>query len=195
MLKEGSGAIINIASLTGKMSFGPMPTGTHYNVSKSAIINLTQRLASELGSHGISVNAIAPGRIETTLAKLTSDEMNKAMIAGDLEASIRYYDKDVIVMPNFKPMIKGRRALMKDMKKDEKAGLKFHSYHSTITDIWQSGDLVHEMGTYSISLSTPEMPQPIADNGTYFSIWQKQLKGSYKVIFFMWNTDVDPWEK
>ena len=138
-------------------------------------------------------NLFAGNELEQIKAKIKSmgDEMNKAMVTGDLETSIRYYAKDVIVMPNYKPMLRGRKALMRDMKKDERAGIKIHSFNNTITDIWQCGDLVHEMGTYALSLSTPELPQPIADNGTYFSIWQRH-KSTYKVIFFMWNTDVKP---
>lgn len=68
-----------MASIVGKQSYGPMPTGAHYNVSKAGVINFTQRLASEVASYGIRVNAIAPGRIETSLTKVTSEEMNKAM--------------------------------------------------------------------------------------------------------------------
>ena len=80
MLPQRKGSIVNMASLTGKQSYGPMPTGAHYNVSKAGVINFTQRLASEVASYGIRVNAIAPGRIGTSLTKVTSDEMNKAML-------------------------------------------------------------------------------------------------------------------
>ena len=80
MLPRKTGAIVNMASVAGKSSYGVMPTGAHYNTSKAGVINLTQRLAFELAAHGIRVNAIAPGRIETILAKLTSNEMNRAML-------------------------------------------------------------------------------------------------------------------
>lgn len=80
MLPRRRGTIVNMASVAGKSSYGVMPTGAHYNTSKAGIINLTQRLAFELAPHGIRVNAIAPGRIETMLAKLSSGEMNRAML-------------------------------------------------------------------------------------------------------------------
>jgi 3-oxoacyl-[acyl-carrier protein] reductase len=80
MLPQKKGTIVNISSIAGKSSYGAMPTGAHYNTSKAGIINLTQRLAFELAPHGIRVNAIAPGRIETMLAKLSSNEMNRAML-------------------------------------------------------------------------------------------------------------------
>ena len=80
MLPLKRGTIINMSSLSAKAPYEPMPTGAHYNTSKAGIINLTQRLASELAPHGIRVNAIAPGRIETALAKLSSKESNQAML-------------------------------------------------------------------------------------------------------------------
>jgi len=80
MLRQGAGKIINLSSVAGKAPYVPMPTGAHYNASKAAIISLTQTMAKELAPHGIRVNAIAPGRIETILAKLSSPESNEAML-------------------------------------------------------------------------------------------------------------------
>ena len=80
MLPQKSGAIINISSVAGKAPNEPMPTGAHYNASKAGIINLTQKLARELAPLGIRINAIAPGRIATPLAKLASKEINQIML-------------------------------------------------------------------------------------------------------------------
>lgn len=80
MLPKRVGVIVNISSLAGKAPSEPMPTGAHYNASKAGIINLTQKLARELASYGIRVNAIAPGRIATPLAKLASKEINQTML-------------------------------------------------------------------------------------------------------------------
>ncbi len=81
MLPQKAGAIVNIASIAGKAPFEPMATGAHYDASKGAIINLTQRLASEVAEHGIRINAVAPGRIATPMAKFASKEWNQAMLA------------------------------------------------------------------------------------------------------------------
>jgi NAD(P)-dependent dehydrogenase (short-subunit alcohol dehydrogenase family) len=80
MLEKKKGAIVNIASIAGKAPYEPMATGAHYDVTKAAIINLTQRLASEVADQGIRVNAVAPGRISTPLAKFASKEWNQAML-------------------------------------------------------------------------------------------------------------------
>lgn len=80
MIHRKAGAIVNMTSVAGKAPYEPMPTGAHYSASKAAIINLTQRLASEVAHLGIRVNAVAPGRISTPLAKLSSGEWNQAML-------------------------------------------------------------------------------------------------------------------
>jgi 3-oxoacyl-[acyl-carrier protein] reductase len=80
MLPNQAGSIVNISSIAGKAPNEPMPTGAHYNASKAGIINLTQKLAKELAAYGIRVNAIAPGRIATPMAKLASKEINQTML-------------------------------------------------------------------------------------------------------------------
>lgn len=63
-LKETRGSIINLASVA---SFVSTPSTAAYVVSKGAVRSLTQTLARELGSHGIRVNAVAPGVMETEM--------------------------------------------------------------------------------------------------------------------------------
>lgn len=61
MKKQGSGSIIFISSIFGRESGGP--TLSIYNTTKSAMISLSKIMASELASHGIRVNTVAPGSI------------------------------------------------------------------------------------------------------------------------------------
>jgi len=64
-LKHNKGCIINIASNAGIGTDTPTGPVSFYAVSKAAVIMFTKRSAFELGKHGIRVNAIAPGWIET----------------------------------------------------------------------------------------------------------------------------------
>jgi acetoin reductase-like protein len=64
MVKQGGGVIVNLASAAAR---GPRPTFTHYAASKAAVISLTQSTALALAPHGIRVNAICPGIVETPM--------------------------------------------------------------------------------------------------------------------------------
>ncbi|MEP6608924.1 MAG: SDR family oxidoreductase [Burkholderiaceae bacterium] len=67
MLKTGGGAIVNIASISGLRA---STLRVAYGTSKAAVMHLTKQLAVELGCVGIRVNCIAPGPVDTDMAKL-----------------------------------------------------------------------------------------------------------------------------
>jgi NAD(P)-dependent dehydrogenase (short-subunit alcohol dehydrogenase family) len=66
MKKQRYGRIINLASIA---SFVSLPGRSAYNSSKAGILGLTRTLAVELAPYGITVNAIAPGLIETEMLR------------------------------------------------------------------------------------------------------------------------------
>ena len=78
MKKQRSGRILNMASIAGKM--GGVAAGVHYSASKAGVICLTKVLAKALGSYGVTVNAIAPGPIDTTMIADFSEEARKIII-------------------------------------------------------------------------------------------------------------------
>lgn len=67
MVRTGGGSIVNIASISGLRA---STLRVAYGTSKAALIHLTKQQAVELGTVGIRVNAIAPGPVETEMAKL-----------------------------------------------------------------------------------------------------------------------------
>ncbi len=66
MLKHGGGSIVNIVSISGLRA---STLRTAYGTSKAGLIHLTKQQAAELGNQGIRVNAIAPGPVDTAMAK------------------------------------------------------------------------------------------------------------------------------
>jgi len=78
MLKQRAGRIINISSVVGVSG---NPGQANYVASKAGIIGLTKALAQELGSRNITVNAVAPGFIETEMTASLSEKAKQAMLA------------------------------------------------------------------------------------------------------------------
>ncbi len=66
MLKTGGGAVVNITSISGLRA---STLRVAYGTSKAALDHLTKQQAAELGNHGIRVNAVAPGPVDTAMAK------------------------------------------------------------------------------------------------------------------------------
>ena len=72
-LEAGKGSVVNVTSIAGS-SVHPF-AGTAYATSKAALAALTREMAADFGPHGIRVNAIAPGEIETAILSPGTDKI------------------------------------------------------------------------------------------------------------------------
>jgi len=77
MIKQRGGRIINISSIAGLTGNAGQ---ANYAASKAGLIGLTKTLARELASRGITVNAVAPGLIETDMTAVLSDEIRQSIL-------------------------------------------------------------------------------------------------------------------
>jgi NAD(P)-dependent dehydrogenase (short-subunit alcohol dehydrogenase family) len=79
-LKDSHGAVINMASLNGQLSFKQLPSLSH-TTNKAAIIGMTRQLAVEGSEHGIRVNSVSPGLIESgaTRGELEDNDFGRQM--------------------------------------------------------------------------------------------------------------------
>lgn len=97
MMKQRSGRIVNISSVVG--AAGNLGQA-NYSASKAGIVGLTKTAALELAPRGVTVNAVAPGFIETDMTAALSDKARNAMLSrvplkrpglpGDVAAAVEF---------------------------------------------------------------------------------------------------------
>jgi 3-oxoacyl-[acyl-carrier protein] reductase len=78
MMKARTGRIINIASVVGSSGNAGQ---TNYSAAKAGMLGFTKSLAQEVGSRGITVNAVAPGMIDTDMTRELPDSQRDAILA------------------------------------------------------------------------------------------------------------------
>ena len=101
MMKQRWGRIINISSIVGETG---NPGQANYVASKAGLIGLTKSLAQEIASRNITVNAIAPGFIETDMTSVLSDDLKQNMLSHiplkrfgkpeDIAAAVKFLASD-----------------------------------------------------------------------------------------------------
>jgi 3-oxoacyl-[acyl-carrier protein] reductase len=101
MMRERWGRIVNVSSVVGECGNAGQ---ANYVSSKAGLIGLTKAIAQEMGSRNITVNAIAPGFIDTDMTAVLSQELKDAMLARiplrrlgkpeDIAAAVRFLSSD-----------------------------------------------------------------------------------------------------
>lgn len=79
MVERRFGRIVSMSSVAGKAYLDIV--AAHYSTTKAALIGMTRHLAGELGPYGITVNALAPGRIDTPMVAGAPQAANEAVVA------------------------------------------------------------------------------------------------------------------
>ncbi|MCC5880112.1 MAG: 3-oxoacyl-[acyl-carrier-protein] reductase, partial [Idiomarina sp.] len=79
MMKKRNGRIINIGSVVGTTG---NPGQANYCAAKAGLIGFTKSLAKEIASRGVTVNAVAPGFIDTDMTQALTDEQKESIFSG-----------------------------------------------------------------------------------------------------------------
>ena len=97
MVKQRYGKIINISSVVG---FSGNPGQVNYSSTKSALVGFTKSLAREVGTRGVTVNAVAPGFIDTAMTQALNESQQEAILqqiplgrmgdAGDIANAVTF---------------------------------------------------------------------------------------------------------
>lgn len=122
-----------------------------------------------------------------------NNEMIGAILNDDYGKILTYYDDKVISMPNYGPMIRGIDQMKEHQMEAAEKGNKVTEMSLLTKKINDYGDVVIEIGTYTITLEMAGMETPVKDAGKYLTVWRKH-DNTYKILNEIWNTDVYPGE-
>jgi len=142
----------------------------------------------------MSVNVFAQNdmsNLRSTFQQL-QNEWSKAYLAGDASALASMYTDDAYSMPDNSPLLKGRDMILEGNKKDMQSGVKYLNLTAKTMDVFGTGDLAYEIGTYSMTYVLLNTTESIIDNGKYLDVWQKQADGSWKMKADIWNSNLTP---
>jgi NAD(P)-dependent dehydrogenase (short-subunit alcohol dehydrogenase family) len=94
MIARRGGTIVNVASISGVIGPEKFPRFVSYNASKAAVIALTEALAVEVKEHGIRVNCVSPGSVDTKMWEEASGGAAADMTAAEVAEVILFLASD-----------------------------------------------------------------------------------------------------
>lgn len=120
-------------------------------------------------------------------------ELEKYMVSGDYKGALKFYSEDAISLPSYRQMLRGKEAIEKQSMEDQQSGMKITAFDLETSEVFGSGNLLYEVGTYKITMEGPNMKDPQNDHGKYLTVYEKEDDGSLKIKAETWNTDMNPW--
>ncbi|MDQ6847304.1 MAG: SDR family oxidoreductase [Candidatus Dormibacteraeota bacterium] len=94
MAAGGGGVIVNIASLSGVAGVEKFPGNASYNVSKAALIGLTEAVALEGREHRVRCVALSPGAVDTAMLRRAAPHLRAGMTPEDVAAIVEFLVSD-----------------------------------------------------------------------------------------------------
>ena len=130
--------------------------------------------------------------VEFVLQEIENN-LAQGMMNGDNSKMMDMYLDDAVSLPNYSPMVRGKDAIKQNMEKESESGNKVTDFKINVTDVFGSGDMIVEIGTYVMTMEMKGMNDPVNDHGKYMTVYEKQDDGSLKIKSDTWNSDLNPW--
>jgi ketosteroid isomerase-like protein len=113
----------------------------------------------------------------------------EALMGGDMSKPAAFFADDGMEMAPNMATAKGKDAIKAMWTQMMSSGVKFTSVEFTTLDLKADGSIGYEIGTYDMSISTPDMGD-IKDKGKYISVWHQLPDGTWKLTADTWNSDM-----
>jgi ketosteroid isomerase-like protein len=110
----------------------------------------------------------------------------QATLAGDCDAQNATFAENAVVLPQDQPTVEGRAAIKAACEAEEAT---IQDFTLTSLEVDGYGDLAFDRGTWSETIVTEDMEEPLTLTGKYLTILRKQADGSWLVTVDIWNTD------
>lgn len=127
-----------------------------------------------------------------TLITRMNKEMMSLVISGRYEAMGKYYDMNVISLPNYRAVEKGYKLILNNNLGRKQGGYQVLDGEKVSTDLIIGEDMIVDIGTYTMSLNFPGLAKPKVDTGKYLNVWKKDSEGSWRIVAETWNADKSP---
>src|ERR1039457_2966524 len=102
--------------------------------------------------------------LKMNIDKMT-DTYSKAVLSGDYNTIVSFYADDAISLPSYEPILRGKNAILESNKKEVESGMKYTSFKLNSSDVFGSGDLVYEIGTFEVNFTLPNNSTAMNDHG------------------------------
>ncbi len=129
--------------------------------------------------------------MKTLVATMNQDLIEMAK-TGRFEAMAKYYDKEAISLPNYRAMEKGYSTILTNNQGRKSGGYKIVDGGKTTIELFVGKDMMVDIGSYTLTMDFPGLPQPKVDTGKYMNVWRKDAEGNWRIIAETWNADKSP---
>jgi ketosteroid isomerase-like protein len=157
-----------------------------------AMVCLLLAVAAGGGAYWLKMHSKPAGAVDLQAsvdAVRTADAAwSKKAAARDVEGTVGYYAEDAVVMP---PGV----AMAMDKGSERKAWADILTPGTDISwtagkvEAAQSGELVYDVGVYTLITKASKGRTQTTDGGKYLAVWKKQADGSWKAVAATWNSD------